>query len=128
MERLRWLPRDLGSRYVLANQAAFEVYVMEGGREVWQSKVIVGKRQNQTSEFNDEMETVVFNPYWGVPQSIIVNEMLPYLRQDPSYLDRNGYEVSNDSGRRISSSSVDWWQFGNSVPLNVRQPPGSDHA
>ena len=128
MERLRWLPRDFGHRYVLANQAAFELYVWDNGQQIWQSKVIVGKPNHQTTAFVDEIETVVFNPYWGVPQSIIVKEMLPYLRQDPSYLDQKGFEVTDNSGQRISSASVDWWQFGDKVPLNVRQPPGYDNA
>jgi murein L,D-transpeptidase YcbB/YkuD len=128
MERLRWLPRDFGRRHVFANQAAFELYVLEDGRQVWQTKVIVGKPKNQTAFFVDELETVVFNPYWGVPQSIIVKEMLPYLRQDPSYLDRQGFEVTDLNGRHISSSAIDWSQFGSKVPLNVRQPPGSDNA
>ncbi len=128
MERLRWLPRDFGQRYVMANQAAFELYMVDNGRQIWQTKVIVGKPKHQTTEFIDKIETVVFNPYWGVPQSIIIKEMLPYLRQDPSYLDRQGFEVTDNSGNRISSSAIDWWQFSNSVPLNVRQPPGSDNA
>ena len=128
MERLRWLPRDFGHRYVFANQAAFELYVWDNGQQIWQSKVIVGKPNHQTTAFVDQIETVVFNPYWGVPQSIIIKEMLPYLRQDPSYLDQKGFEVTDNSGQRISSSAVDWWQFTNNVPLNVRQPPGYDNA
>ncbi len=128
MERLRWLPRDFGHRYVLANQAAFELYVWDNGQQIWQSKVIVGKPNHQTTAFIDQIETVVFNPYWGVPQSIIIKEMLPYLRQDPGYLDQKGFEVTDNSGQRISSASVDWSQFSNKVPLNVRQPPGSDNA
>jgi len=128
MERLRWLPRHLGSRYVLVNQAAFELYMVDSGRQIWQTEVIVGKPDHQTTEFDDKIETVVFNPYWGVPQSIIIHEMLPHLRQDPSYLDQQGFEVTDLQGNRISSASVDWWQFTDKVPLNVRQPPGNDNA
>lgn len=61
----------------------------------------------------------------GVPQSIIVNEMLPKLRNDPSYLDRLGYEVSVN-GRAVSSSSVNW--YGSTNAISVRQPPSSDNA
>jgi murein L,D-transpeptidase YcbB/YkuD len=77
----------------------------------------------------DKIETVEFNPYWGVPRSIIVNEMLPKLYADPSYLDRLGYEVSTASGRKVSSSSVDWYNVGaNGAPINVRQRPGARNA
>ncbi|MFN7093611.1 MAG: L,D-transpeptidase family protein, partial [Allorhizobium sp.] len=73
----------------------------------------------------DKIETVEFNPYWGVPQSIIINEMLPHLRSDPSYLDRMGYQVEVN-GRPVSSSSVNWYASTQSV--SVRQPPSSDNA
>jgi L,D-transpeptidase YcbB len=88
MERIRWLPKDLGQRHVFVNQAGFEVVVRDNGAEAWRSKVIVGKPMTQTYVFNDIMETVVFNPSWGVPQSIIVNEYMPKLRRDPGYLDK----------------------------------------
>ena len=90
--------------------------------------MIVGKPNTQTAVFSDIMETVEFNPYWGVPQSIIIKEMLPRLRRDPSYLDRNGYEVLDARGREIGSSYVDWSRYGNKVPLSVRQPPGAANA
>jgi murein L,D-transpeptidase YcbB/YkuD len=90
IERLRWLPRNLGSKYVFVNQAAYQLQVMDNGQEVWRTKVIIGKPTTQTVAFHDRMETVVFNPSWGVPPSIIRNEMLPILRRDPSYLDRLG--------------------------------------
>jgi murein L,D-transpeptidase YcbB/YkuD len=128
MERLRWMPRDFGTRHVLVNQAAFELQVVDRNRAIWQTRVIVGKPNTQTAVFSDVMETVEFNPYWGVPQSIIVKEMLPRLRRDPSYLDRLGYEVIDGRGRQISSSYVDWWRYGTKVPLSVRQPPGEDNA
>jgi murein L,D-transpeptidase YcbB/YkuD len=128
MERLRWLPRDFGRRHILVNQASFKLQVVDNGRTIWRSKVIVGKPKNQTSFFSDEMETVVFNPYWGVPQSIIVNEMLPKLVNDPGYLDRLGYEVTSQSGRRVSSYNVDWWSYSTHSPVGVRQPPGRRNA
>ena len=128
MERLRWMARDFGARHVLVNQAAFELQVIDHNRPIWTTRVIVGKPNTQTAVFSDIMETVEFNPYWGVPQSIIIKEMLPKLRRDPSYLDRNGYEVLDARGREIGSSYVDWSRFSTKVPLSVRQPPGAANA
>ena len=128
MERLRWLPKNLGKRFVFVNQPAFEVRVMDRGNEVWRSNVIVGKPLNQTSAFHDELETVVFNPSWGVPQSIIVNEYLGKLRRDPSYLDRQGFKVIAPNGRVIPSSSIDWASYGDRPPFGVQQPPGKGNA
>ena len=128
MERLRWLPKDLGSRHVFVNPPAFEVRVIDKGQTVWESRVIVGKAMTQTSAFHDEMETVVFNPSWGVPPSIIANEYLPKLRDDPGYLDRIGFKVVNSQGKVVRSSSVDWWSYGGKVPYGIQQPPGVKNA
>jgi len=128
MERLRWLPKNLGSKFVFVNTAAFQVSVMDRGSEIWRSKVIVGKPMNQTSAFHDEMETVVFNPTWGVPPSIIANEYLPKLWEDPSYLDREGIEVIDSSGEVIPSTYIDWNAYTGRVPFNVVQPAGPGNA
>lgn len=128
MERLRWLPRDLGRRHVFVNQPAFEAEVVENGREVWSTRVIVGKPNTQTYVFHDEMELVVFNPSWGVPQSIIAKEYLPKLRRDPGYLDRMGFKVVNQKGKVVPSRSVRWASYGSRVPYGVQQPPGAKNA
>jgi len=128
MERLRWLPKDLGERFVFVNQPAYNVQVMDRGNEVWRSKVIVGKPLNQTYAFHDPMETVVFNPSWGVPQSIIVNEYLGKLRRDPSYLDRQGFKVIAPNGKVVRSSSINWAAYGSRPPFGVQQPPGKGNA
>jgi len=128
MERLRWLPKNLGTRFVFVNQPAYNVQVMDRGNEVWRSKVIVGKPLNQTYAFHDEMETVVFNPSWGVPQSIIVNEYLGKLRRDPSYLDRQGFKVIAPNGKVVRSSSINWAAYGSRPPFGVQQPPGKGNA
>ena len=128
IERLRWLPKDLGRKYVLVNQAAYQLTVVDDGREVWRTKVIIGKPQTQTVAFHDRMETVVFNPSWGVPPSIIKNEMLPILRRDPSYLDRLGYRVVTKSGQIVRSSAVEWSAYNKGVPYSIEQPPSDDNA
>lgn len=124
MEQARWLPADLGSRYVFINQPAYMVYYHDKNDEQFSMRVVVGSKSNQTYFFQDEIQTVEFNPYWGVPQSIIINEMLPKLRSDPSYLDRLGYEVEVN-GRSVSSSQIDW---NSTKGVAVRQPPGDDNA
>jgi L,D-transpeptidase YcbB len=128
MERMRWLPRQLGDRYILVNQPAFELHLVEGERVSWTTKVIIGKPETQTYVFSDQMETVVLNPYWNVPKSIVTQEMLPKLADDPYYLDDKRFEVLNTQGQRVSSASVDWWSYGDTVPFDVRQPPGNDNA
>jgi L,D-transpeptidase YcbB len=128
MERLRWLPKNLGSRYVFVNQPAYEVNVMDQGQVAWHSRVIIGKPMNQTYSFYDQIETVVFNPSWGVPASIIINEYGPKSRKDPGYLDRNGFKIKDANGDAVSSRDIDWWGIGQAPKFGVQQPPGSDNA
>ncbi|PYF00332.1 murein L,D-transpeptidase YcbB/YkuD [Rhizobium sp. PP-F2F-G38] len=125
MEQARWLPADLGSRYVFINQPAFTASYHDAGVEQFNMRVVVGSKTNQTYFFEDQIQTVEFNPYWGVPQSIIINEMLPKLRSDPGYLDRLGYQVEV-AGRAVSSYDVDW--YGSTKGVSVRQPPSDDNA
>lgn len=129
MERMRWLTRNLGQRHVLVNQAAYMAEMMDNGRKIHQMRVIVGKPKHPTPLFSDEMETVVFNPYWNVPRSIIGAEMMPRLYNDPGYLDRKGFEVIDRRGKKISSYNVNWWSYsGKTLPYNVRQPPSRGNA
>lgn len=125
MEQARWLPDDLGSRYVFINQPAYTASYVNENRQQFSMRTVIGSKSNQTYFFQDEIETVEVNPYWGVPQSIIINEMLPKLRADPNYLDRMGYQVAVN-GKAVPSSSVNW--YGSTSGISVRQPPSSDNA
>ena len=128
LEQLRWLPSDLGSPRVFINQPAFTASYHRGRRGEAQDAGRGRQADNQTSFFYDEIEQVDYNPYWGVPQSILVNEMLPRLRGDPGYLDRAGYEVTDSKGRRIPSSSINWGAYGSKIPFDVRQTPSEANA
>ncbi|MER9298830.1 murein L,D-transpeptidase [Mesorhizobium sp. M0621] len=128
LEELRWLPSDLGSPRVFINQPAFTASYIDNGEEKLKTRVVVGRTTNQTAFFYDQIKQVDFHPYWGVPQSIIVNEMLPRLRNDPGYLDRAGYEVTDSRGKRIPSSAVNWGAYGSNIPYSVRQQPSEANA
>jgi len=129
MERLRWLPQDLKSKYVFVNQAFYETWMMDDGKEVYRSDIIVGRPKFQTAVFADEMEKVTLNPNWYVPRTIIYEEMIPKLLQNPYYLADLGYVVSDRNGQSVDSSTIDWGRYGqDSIPFDVRQPPGPKNA
>jgi L,D-transpeptidase YcbB len=128
LEELRWLPSDLGSPRVFINEPAFTASYIDGGEELLKMRAVVGKPTNQTAFFYKDAQQVDYNPYWGVPQSILVNEMLPRLRGDPGYLDRAGYEVFDSKGRRIPSAAVSWGSYGSKLPFDVRQAPSEANA
>lgn len=129
MERLRWLPRHLGTRYVFLNEPAFTVNYIDGNRVALSTEAVIGQVSKQTYFFTDHIKAVEYNPYWNVPRSILVNEMLPHLYRNPSYLDSHGYQVMNERGRRVSSAAVNWGAVATDrVSVDVRQPPGNRNA
>lgn len=128
LESMRWLPRKLGDTYVFINQPAFRVTYTKDGVDQLNMEAVVGRPTNQTTFFYDKIQEVTYNPYWGVPRSIIVNEMLPRRIRDPGYLDRSGYEVTDEKGHRIPSASIDWARYGTNIPFNVRQEPSEKNA
>jgi murein L,D-transpeptidase YcbB/YkuD len=130
MERWRWLPRDLGSFYVMANVPEYLVRVVENGAVIHTTRSVVGKVTNQTPIFSDQMESIVVNPSWNVPASITTKEMLPAARRDPGYMTRKGYQVLANVGgkyRPIDPQMVDWSNV-NPRQIMIRQPPGDDNA
>ncbi|MBV9558165.1 MAG: L,D-transpeptidase family protein, partial [Pseudolabrys sp.] len=112
MERWRWLPRDLGRTYVMVNVPDYTLKVVKDNDIVWRTKIVSGKPSNPTPLLTANMQTVVVNPSWFVPQSIIQNELLPQYEKDPQIFDRMGLEV-----RRGPDGNI-----------NVVQPPGAANA
>jgi L,D-transpeptidase YcbB len=127
MEQWRWMPEDLGSFYVWVNIPEFTLRVVRNGRVVHSERVVVGRPDTQTPVFSDEMEQVIFHPYWGVPDSIKKNELLPSLaRGNVGVLERHNLRVSY-RGRDINPSTVDWSRV-DLRKFHVYQPPGSGNV
>jgi murein L,D-transpeptidase YcbB/YkuD len=111
MERWRWYPRDLGNVHVLVNQPDFTLKVMNGGTQVWATRIVIGKPTMPTPLLSETMKYITINPTWHVPASIVHNEYLPALAQDPTVLDRMGLRVSYNGGE-----------------VQITQPPGDGNA
>jgi murein L,D-transpeptidase YcbB/YkuD len=128
MERWRWMPRDLGDRYILVNVPAYQMQVIEGDKPALAMRVVVGDPKHTTPLFSDEMTTVVFSPNWNVPESIIRKEMLPKLVNDPDYLERQDIQVVGTSGEVVDTTAVDWEDDSAVNGLHFRQEPGPKNA
>ncbi len=128
MERWRWMPEDLGKDYIKVNIAAFELRRVANGNRIELMRVVVGTPYHQTPVFSDQMEYVEINPYWNVPHSIAVNEMLGKLRTRPQSLASLGYEaLVND--KPVALTSIDWGLYASdNLPIRLRQKPGPNNA
>ncbi|CAN5203521.1 L,D-transpeptidase family protein [soil metagenome] len=118
MERWRWLPRELGAKalgdaYVILNIPDYTLKLMHNGKQAWTTRVVVGKPgTHATPLLTETMKFITVNPTWNVPPSIIYNEYLPALAQDPTVLDRMGLKLA-----RAADGSV-----------RISQPPGEANA
>jgi len=111
MEMWRWEPRDMGEERVEVNVPDFMLKVTQGDEVIHRARVIVGKPDTQTAIFSNQIKYLLVNPAWNVPMSIIKKEMLPKLVNDPDYLTRAGFEVTQKGDMLV-----------------VRQPPGERNA
>jgi murein L,D-transpeptidase YcbB/YkuD len=111
MERWRWLPEDLGNRYIFINTAAFELSVVEFRQKVMAMRIVVGKPYWHTPSFSAKMTYIVLNPAWNVPRSIALEEILPAVQKDPGYLKRKGFVVLQGWGKEaepVDPATVEW--------------------
>ena len=132
LERLRWLPRTLGERYIFVNVPAFRLEAYDKGERALEMKVIVGSEFNdqETPAFADSMSYVVFRPYWNVPKEIALEEILPDAAKDPAYLRKRDYEVVRGWSETspVVGQSVPSWSAIESGQLRIRQRPGKQNA
>jgi L,D-transpeptidase YcbB len=118
MERWRWLPRDLGApsigdAYVILNIPDYTLKVMQNGAQVWTTRVVTGQPGiHATPLLTETMKFITVNPTWNVPPSIIYNEYLPALQQDPTVLERMGLKLDHNRDGSI----------------HISQPPGERNA
>jgi murein L,D-transpeptidase YcbB/YkuD len=131
MDRWRWMPDDLGDRHILVNIPAYALTVRERDETVLAMRTIVGKPENRTPVFSAEMRSVVFSPYWNIPESIADLEIAPAIARDPGYLDRQNIEVLRiaDSGvTPVDPLSLDWNDSEALQGVAFRQRPGPGNA
>jgi len=128
MERWRWLPEDLGNRYILVNVAGFELTLVEAGAVVERMAVVVGRPYRQTPVFSDRIRYLEFNPYWTVPFKLAVEDELPKIKKDPGFIADHRFEVFLQN-KLMDPTTIDWSRYTKrTFPYTLRQKPGPDNA
>jgi len=111
LERWRETPREWPATRIEVNVPAAWLTVIEHGEPGLSMRAIVGAEKHPTPVLRARMNAVLFNPPWNIPPSIVRKEILPHMRHDPHYLDRNHYVYVGEQGRSA-----------------LRQLPGPDNA
>jgi len=115
---------------IIVNLPAYQMTYQAQGVDVFQSRVVVGRASRATPLLVSEISSVVVNPYWNVPRTIVRKDIVPMLRRDPSYVERKGFELFDYQGQAVSAEQVDWPLLKDTgyFPYRMRQRPGPGNA
>jgi len=121
LERWRWLPRNLGAHYLLVNIAGYELTAYENNQPVFLLRIIA-------AAVAGPMESIILNPYWYIPRSIAVNDILPLLQRYPKYLKKMDIRVFKKNSRKalieVKPDRIKWKQLNeDNFPYQLRQDP-----
>ncbi|MCG2634137.1 MAG: L,D-transpeptidase family protein [Gammaproteobacteria bacterium] len=132
LERLRWLKAEASPRYIVVNIAAFELLAMERGVVRLRTGVIVGKAERHTPVFSDRITALTLSPSWTPTPRIAKEDLLPAIKADIHYLERNHIRVFDGwsaSSRVLDPDSIDWQSIrADRLSYRFRQDPGPHNA
>lgn len=127
MERFRWLPNSMPEDFILVNIADYTLRHFIDRNVVYEESVIVGREYNSTPVFEAMMAYIEFNPYWTVPRSIAVKEMLPSLKRNPNYLQSHNMDLFRGNTEVEIPSSFNNYTADN-FPFTIRENPGTKNS
>lgn len=125
LERGRWLLHELHDDFVLVDIAGFHINLFRKGESVWSSRVQVGKPYRSSPVFKSEITYLTLNPTWTVPPTILREDVLPKVRRDPKYLERNRIRVLDAAGQELDPKKVNWAKPG---AITLRQDSGEGNS
>jgi murein L,D-transpeptidase YcbB/YkuD len=130
MERWRWMPAEFQQPPVLVNIPEFRLRAYSQDHQLALSmNVVVGKAApTQTPVFTDDIQFIVFRPYWNVPPGILRRSVIPGILKKPGYIARERFEVTDSSGKLVSASNEDLAAGLRSGKYSIRQKPGPANA
>ncbi|SFV57214.1 hypothetical protein MNB_SV-3-1355 [hydrothermal vent metagenome] len=133
LDRIKWLHQHHAQRSITINIPAFRLFFEEEGVLIQTMRVITGRIKNPTPVFSNIVETIVLNPSWNIPKSIIQKEMIPKLLRDPNAMAKRGIEIHKGWGKnamKIQGGAVDWtrYRYSKIMPFHFAQVPGYRNA
>jgi murein L,D-transpeptidase YcbB/YkuD len=108
MERWRWMPESLGGLYVWNNSPAFMLYVVKDGKTIFADKSLVGTIGYATPVFTTDMKTIVFNPDWIAPPTVVKENILPHLQSKRYSVLKSHKLFVSYQGKPVDPAKVDW--------------------
>ena len=132
LDRIKWVKREDDKYHIYVNIPAFQMYLFDGLKIMESMEVIVGKRDHETPIFYGKVRTIVLNPYWRIPNSIIRDDLIPKLQKNPDYTNSKNIEIHtgySEYSPLVDPHSIDWDKYTKSTPpYKFMQEPGKFNA
>lgn len=123
MQRLETLTKKLDNRFVTVNIPGQQVEAVSDGVVELRNTAVVGKIDRQSPQLAVKIQEVNFNPYWTVPESIIIKDLIPKMQKEPDYLAKNKIRIFTQKGDELQPEQVNW-QSMEAVDYRFTQDPG----
>jgi len=129
LDRARWVSQDIPKTFVIVDIAGFNARLFRNGEVVWDEPAQVGKPYRRTPVFREDMTYLELNPTWTIPPTILAKDILPKVKNDPSYLKQKNFQVLTQDGKVVDPNSIDWSSMSaRGFPYIIRQTPGPHNA
>lgn len=132
LDRMKWIKRSHDRYQIWVNIPGYTMYVFDEDNLIETMKVIVGRKGHNTPIFYNRIRTIVLNPYWRIPASIIRHEMIPKLKKNPNYTNKKKIEIHtgySEHSPKVNPHKVNWHKYGRKLPpYRFMQSPGKHNA
>ena len=132
LDRMKWVKRSKDKFQIWVNIPAYKMYVYDNEKLIDEMKVIVGRKGHHTPIFYNRIRTIVLNPYWRIPASIIRHDMIPKLQENSDYTNSKNIEIHKGYSEHspiVNPHNVNWEKYGKKLPpYKFMQSPGVTNA
>lgn len=132
LDRIKWIKRGDDRYHIYVNIPSFTMLMYDGPEIIQSMRVITGRKGHETPIFYGRIRTIVLNPYWRIPASIIRHETIPKLKKDPGYTNKKKIEIHtgySEHSPRVNPYKVNWHKYGRKLPpYKFMQSPGEHNA
>ena len=125
MERLRWLPNDLGNHYLLVNLPDYMLTVYKDNDSLFSNKIVIGKDTRKTPLLSSKLTNIILNPNWTVPPTILKEDVFPEALKSRSAFSRKGLHIFDSKNREISASN---WRMSDAKKYRYVQNPSKNNS
>jgi L,D-transpeptidase YcbB len=128
LDKYKQLPKKMPDRYIWVNIPGYYLWLIQDDTLLFESKVICGKPETRTPLLTAAITDMITYPTWTVPNSIIVKQYLPKLKNNPNYISKIGLHLVDNKGETIDPNTVNWSKYSRGIPYKVMQASGDNNS